>query len=358
MERIIECVPNFSEGRDMEIINAIVCAIREGGKAAECSAPGIKVLDIDSGEAANRTVVTFTGSPEAVTEAAFHGVRKAGELIDMRRHHGTHPRSGAADVLPLVPVSGITLEECAGLARGLARRIFNELGIPCYCYEAAAYIPERKNLAVCRAGGYEALPEKIADPSRRPDFSPDTFTEKAARSGAVNVGARNFLIAVNFNLDTADAGIANEIACDVREKGRPEYDPATGLAVRDSSGKAVMIPGKLKGCKAIGWFIDEYGIAQVSMNITDINATPLHSAFTEVCKAAMARGVKVTGTEIIGLVPKMTLIEAGRHFHKIHGRTEELTETEFIEIAVSSMGLDNLKPFNPEEKVIEKASMG
>ncbi len=355
MERIIECVPNFSEGRDMKIIDAIVEAIRRGGMAADCTNPGVKVLNIDPGEATNRTVVTFVGSPEAVVEAAFQGVKCAGELIDMRHHHGAHPRSGATDVLPLIPISGITLQECAELARKLAERIFCELSIPCYCYESAAFVPERKNLAVCRAGEYEALPEKIADPARRPDFGPETFTEKAAQSGASNVGARDFLIAVNFNLNTTSTRRANAIAFDVREKGRPkrEGNPITGKIVRDGNGNAVMIPGTLKGCKAIGWFIDEYGIAQVSMNITDINAVPLHAAFDEVCRAAQARGLRVTGTEIVGLVPKRALIEAGKYFLAKQNRSAGISEAEIMKIAIKSMGLDDLRPFEPREKVIE-----
>ncbi len=347
MERIIECVPNFSEGRNMEIINSIVGTIEASG--------GVKVLDVDPGEATNRTVVTFVGSPEAVVEAAFQGVKRAGELIDMRHHHGAHPRSGATDVLPLIPISGITLQECAELARKLAERIFCELGIACYCYEAAAYEPRRKNLAVCRSGEYEALPEKVCDPQRKPDFGPGEYTDTVARSGATNVGARDFLIAVNFNLNTTSTRRANAVAFDVREKGRPkrEGNPITGKIVKDEAGNTVMIPGTLKGCKAIGWYIDEYGIAQVSMNITDINATPLHVAFDEVCRAAQARGLRVTGTEIVGLVPKRALIEAGRYFLGKQGRSTGISDEEIMKIAVKSMGLDDLKPFNPKEKVIE-----
>ena len=347
MERIIECVPNFSEGRDMEVINSIVASIERAG--------GVKILDVDPGEATNRTVVTFVGSPEAVLEAAFQGVKCAGELIDMRHHHGAHPRSGATDVLPLIPISGITLQECAELARKLAERIFNELEIPCYCYEAAAMKPERKNLAVCRSGEYEALPEKMGDPDRQPDFGPGMYTERAAQAGATNVGARGFLIAVNYNLNTTSTRRANAIAFDVREKGRPkrEGNPITGKIVKDENGKTVMIPGTLKGCKAIGWYIDEYGIAQVSMNITDINKTPLHVAFDEVCRAAAARGLRVTGTEIVGLVPKRTLIEAGRYFLEKQQRSTGISEDEIMKIAVKSMGLDDLKPFNPKEKVVE-----
>ena len=347
MERIIECVPNFSEGRNMETINAIVDAIEKSG--------GVKVLDVDPGEATNRTVVTFVGNPESVVEAAFQGVKRAGELIDMKQHHGAHPRSGATDVLPLIPISGITLDECADLARKLAERIYTELEIPCYCYEAAARKPERKNLAVCRAGEYEALPEKMADPDRQPDFGPGHYTERAAQAGATNVGARDFLIAVNYNLNTTSTRRANAIAFDVREKGRPkrEGNPITGKIVKDENGKTVMIPGTLKGCKAIGWFIDEYGIAQVSMNITDINTTPLHIAFDEVCRAAHERGLRVTGTEIVGLVPKRTLIEAGRYFLEKQQRSTGISEEEIMKIAVKSMGLDDLKPFNPKEKVVE-----
>lgn len=347
MERIVECVPNFSEGRNREVIDKIVSTIEKSG--------GVKILDVDPGEATNRTVVTFVGSPEDVVEAAFKGVRCAGELIDMRQHHGAHPRSGATDVLPLIPVAGITLEECAELARKLAERIYTELEIPCYCYEAAAFKPERKNLAVCRSGEYEALPEKIADPARKPDFGPEHFTEKAAVSGATNVGARDFLIAVNFNLNTTSTRRANAVAFDVREKGRParEGNPITGKIRKDENGNTIMIPGTLKGCKAIGWYIDEYGIAQVSMNITDINATPLHKAFEEVCRAASARGLRVTGTEIVGLVPKKSLIDAGKYFLEKQHRSTGISEEEILKIAVKSMGLDDLKPFNPKEKVIE-----
>ena len=347
MRQIIECVPNFSEGRDKGVIDQIVKAI--------ASVEGVKVLNVDPGEATNRTVVTFVGEPEAVLEAAFQGVRKSGEVIDMRRHHGAHPRSGGCDVLPLVPVSGITLEECAVLARGLAERIFKELGIPCYCYEAAAFKPERKNLAVCRAGEYEALPEKIADPARRPDFSPEEYNETVARCGAINVGARNFLVAVNFNLNTTSTRRAMAVAFDVREKGRKarEGGSLTGKLLKDADGNQIWIPGTLKGCKAIGWYIDEYGIAQVSMNITDIQATPLHIAYEEVCRAAGARGLKVTGTEIVGLVPKSVLMDAGKYYLEKQQRSLGISDEEIMKIAVKSMSLDDLRPFNPKEKVIE-----
>ena len=351
MGRIIECVPNFSEGRNKLVIDAIVEAIRNGGKNADCAEPGVKVLDVDPGEATNRTVVTFAGSPEAVMEAAFEGVRKAGELIDMRHHHGAHPRSGATDVLPLIPISGITLEECALLARQLAERIFRELGIACYCYEAAAYTPERKNLAVCRSGEYEALPQKIADEKLKPDYGPAEYNDTIARSGAINVGARDFLIAVNSNLNTTSTALANEVAFDVRERGRAKRE--NGKIVKDAEGKSVMIPGTLKGCKAIGWYIDEYGIAQVSMNITDINATPLHKAFDEVCRAAQARGLRVSGTEIIGLLPKRSLIEAGKYFLEKQQRSTGIPEAEIMKIAIKSMGLEDLRPFDVREKVIE-----
>lgn len=355
MDRIIECVPNYSEGRNKEIIDQIVAAVADTKVVTERGEESVKVLDVDPGEATNRTVVTFVGSPEAVLEAAFQGEKKAAELIDMRHHHGAHPRSGATDVLPLVPVAGITLEECGELARGLAKRIYNELGIPCYCYEAAAYKPERKNLAVCRAGEYEALPEKVIDPERKPDFGPDSYTETVAKAGASNVGARDFLIAVNFNLNTTSTRRAMAVAFDVREKGRParEGGSLTGKIIKDEAGKTVWIPGTLKGCKAIGWFIEEYGIAQVSMNITDMNVTPLHVAFEEVCRAAAARGLRVTGTEIVGLVPKRVLVDAGKFYLEKQQRSLGVPEEELIKIAVKSLGLNDLKPFNPKEKVIE-----
>ena len=355
MDRIIECVPNYSEGRNKEIIDQIVAAVADTKVVTERGEESVKVLDVDPGEATNRTVVTFVGSPEAVLEAAFQGEKKAAELIDMRHHHGAHPRSGATDVLPLVPVAGISLEECGELARGLAKRIYNELGIPCYCYEAAAYKPERKNLAVCRAGEYEALPEKVIDPERKPDFGPEAYTETVAKAGASNVGARDFLIAVNFNLNTTSTRRAMAVAFDVREKGRParEGGSLTGKIIKDEAGKTVWIPGTLKGCKAIGWFIEEYGIAQVSMNITDMNVTPLHVAFEEVCRAAAARGLRVTGTEIVGLVPKRVLVDAGKFYLEKQQRSLGVPEEELIKIAVKSLGLNDLKPFNPKEKVIE-----
>ena len=355
MDKIIECVPNYSEGRNKEVIDLIVKAIADTTVNTERGEERVRVLDVDPGEATNRTVVTFVGSPEAVMEAAFQGEKKAAELIDMRQHHGAHPRSGATDVLPLIPVAGTTLDECAGWARTLAKRIYDELGIPCYCYEAAAYTPERKNLAVCRAGEYEALPEKVIDPKRKPDFGPGEYNETVAKAGATNVGARDFLIAVNFNLNTTSTRRAMAVAFDVREKGRParEGGSLTGKILKDAEGQTVWIPGTLKGCKAIGWYIEEYGIAQVSMNITDINTTPLHVAFEEVCRAAAARGLRVTGTEIVGLVPKRVLLETGRYYLEKQQRSLGISENEIIKIAAKSLGLSDLKPFNPREKVIE-----
>lgn len=346
-KRLIECVPNFSEGRDRQVIDAITEAIT--------TAANVRLLDVDPGEATNRTVVTFVGEPDDVVEAAFQGIKKAAELIDMRHHHGAHPRMGATDVCPLIPVSGISLEECAELSRKLAKRVADELGIPTYCYEAAAFTPERKNLAVCRTGEYEALPEKMNQPGKAPDFGDRPFDEAAARTGATTIGARDFLIAVNFNLNSTSTRRANAIAFDVREKGRPmrEGGRVTGKPLKDENGKTIMQPGTLKGTKAIGWYIDEYGIAQVSMNITDMNTTPLHVAFDEVCRAAAARGIRVTGTEIVGLVPKRALVDAGKYFLHKQQRSTGLPESEIVRMAVKSMGLDELKPFKPEEKVIE-----
>ena len=344
--RIIECVPNFSEGRDKEIIKSITDAI----EAVE----GVALLDVDPGEATNRTVVTFAGSPEAVVEAAFQGIRKAAELIDMSKHHGAHPRMGATDVCPLVPVSGITLEECAELARTLGKRVADELDIPVYAYEASAFTPARKNLAVCRKGEYEGLPARMgADDGA--DFGDRPFDDKMARTGATAIGARDFLIAVNFNLNTTSTRRANAIAFDVREKGRPmrEGGKLTGKPLKDADGNPIMQPGTLKGTKAIGWYIDEYGIAQVSMNITDANATPLHIAFDEVSRKADARGIRVTGAEIVGLIPRKALIEAGEYYLRKQQRSLGVPDSEKIRIAIKSMSLDELKPFDPAEKVIE-----
>lgn len=346
-KQIVECVPNFSEGRNPEVIKQITDIIERS--------KGIKLLDVDPGEATNRTVVTFVGSPEDVIEAAYLAVEKASQIIDMRLHHGAHPRMGATDVLPLIPVSNITLDECADLARRLAQRIADNLGVPTYCYEAAARTPERRNLAVCRKGEYEALPEKVNTPGKEPDFGARPYDEKLARTGCTAVGARNFLIATNFNLNSTSTRRANAIAFDVREKGRPlrEGDALTGKIKTDEQGQPVMQPGTLKGTKAIGWYIDEYKIAQVSMNITDINATPLHVAFDEVCRCAQNRGVRITGTEIVGLIPKRTLIEAGKYFLEKQQRSTGIPETDIIDIAIRSMGLSDLKTFNPREKVIE-----
>lgn len=345
--KLIECVPNFSEGRDKSVIKAITDAI--------CAASPVRLLDVDPGEATNRTVVTFVGSPDDVVEAAFQGIKKAAEVIDMRNHHGAHPRMGATDVCPFVPVSGVTLEECAELSRKLASRVADELGIPVYCYEAAAFTPERKNLAVCRKGEYEGLVDRLGKPGSGADFGDRPFDEAAARTGATAIGARNFLIAVNFNLNTTSTRRANAIAFDVREKGRPmrEGGKPNGKPMKDANGNPITIPGTLPCTKAIGWFIDEYGIAQVSMNITDITTTPLHVAFDEVSRAAQARGIRVTGTEIVGLVPKSAIVDAGRYFLHKQQRSSGIPESEIIRIAVKSMGLDELKPFESNEKIIE-----
>ena len=346
-KQIIECVPNFSEGRDKGVIRQITDVIEQ--------AEGVKLLDVDPGEATNRTVVTFVGEPDAVVETAFQCVKKAGELIATRRHHPAHPRLAAPAPPPLVPGRRITLEERADLARALAERIANELQIPCNCYEAAAQKPERKNLAVCREGEYEALPEKLATPEKAPDYGARPFDEGVARTGCTAVGARDFLIAVNFNLNTTSTRRANAIAFDVREKGRPkrEGNPIVGKPVKDAEGNPIMLPGTLKATKAIGWYIQEYGIAQVSMNITDINQTPLHVAFDEVCRCAQNRGLRVTGTEIVGLVPEHTLLEAGKYFLDKQHRSAGIPKQDILNIAVKSMGLDDLKPFLPQEKVVE-----
>ena len=316
---------------------------------------GVKLLDVDPGFSTNRTVVTFVGTPDEVIEAAFQAVKKAQELIDMRRHKGDHPRFGATDVCPLVPISGVTMEEAAEYARKLGKRIGEELGIPVYLYENAATEEKRRNLANCREGEYEGLKDKLSNPDWKPDFGPAEFNESAARSGAVAVGARDFLIAVNFNLNTTSTRRANAIAFDVREKGRPlrEGNPITGKIVKDEAGEPVMLPGTLKGTKAIGWFIAEYGIAQVSMNITNLSQTPLHIAFEEVREKARNRGLRVTGLEIVGLVPKKAIIDGGKYYLAKQGRSLGITDAEIIKIAIKSMGLDDLKPFDPNEKIIE-----
>jgi glutamate formiminotransferase/formiminotetrahydrofolate cyclodeaminase len=334
MERqIIECVPNFSEGRDRGIIKQITDSIK--------SVDGIKLLDVDPGWDTNRTVVTFVGEPEKVSEAAFRAVRKASEVIDMSKHHGEHPRMGATDVCPLVPVSGITMEETAEYARKLAKRIGEELAIPVYCYENAAFSEKRKNLANCRAGEYEGLRKKLADPEWKPDFGPAVFNE---RSGATAVGARDFLVAFNVNLNTTSIRRANAIAFDVREKGR---------TIKNESGEIINVPGTLKSVKAIGWYIEEYGIAQISMNLTNISVTPVHIAFDEVCRKADARGIRVTGSELVGLIPLKAVLEAGRYFLAKQQRSAGVSDEELIKIAVKSMGLNDIHQFKPEEKIIE-----
>jgi glutamate formiminotransferase/formiminotetrahydrofolate cyclodeaminase len=347
IKKLIECVPNFSEGRNMSVIKQITDEIE--------SVEGVKLLNVDPGAATNRTVVTFVGAPEVVVEAAFRAIKKASEVIDMSRHHGEHPRMGATDVCPLIPIAGVSMEECAGLARNLAKRVGEELSIPVYCYENSAFKPERRNLANCRSGEYEGLAKKFEDPEWKPDFGPDKFEGKVVHSGATAIGARDFLIAVNFNLNTTSTRRANAIAYDVREKGRKlrEGNPVSGKVVKDANGKDVWIPGTLKGCKAIGWYIEEYSIAQVSMNVTNITQTPLHVAFDEVVAKAAARGVRVTGSEIVGLIPKKVLIDAGKYYLEKQQRSLGVAEEEIIKIAIKSMGLDDLKPFNPKEKVIE-----
>ena len=347
LQKLIECVPNFSEGRNMQVIKQITDEIEK--------VEGVKLLNVDPGAATNRTVVTFVGTPESVSEAAFRAIKKAGEVIDMRTHHGEHPRMGATDVCPFIPIAGVTMEETAEYARALAKRVGEELGIPVYCYESAAFKPERRNLANCRAGEYEGLAKRVGSSEWRPDFGPAEFSERVAVTGATAVGARDFLVAINYNLNTTSTRRANAIAFDVREKGRKLRDgnPITGKVVKDESGKDVWIPGTLKGCKAIGWFIEEYGIAQVSMNVTNITQTPVHIAFDEVVEKAAARGIRVTGSEIVGLIPKKVLIDAGKHYLAKQQRSAGVSEEEIIKIAVKSMGLDDLKPFDPGEKVIE-----
>jgi glutamate formiminotransferase/formiminotetrahydrofolate cyclodeaminase len=344
MPALIECVPNFSEGRDPEVIRRITTRIE--------SVEGATLLHVDPGKATNRTVVTFAGEPDAVVEAAFRAISAAAELIDMRRHTGEHPRMGATDVCPLIPISGITMDETAGYARRLAERVGRELGLPVYLYEAAQPDPARKNLAVIRAGEYEGLAHKLADPAWKPDFGPATFN---ARSGATVIGARDFLVAYNVNLNTTSTRRANAVAFDVREAGRPQREghPLTGKLVTDAAGQPVMQPGTLKAVKAIGWYIPEYGIAQVSMNLTDLRVTPLHVAFDEVCRAAGARGMRVTGSELVGLVPLAALLDAGRHFLRKQQRSLGVSERELVRVAIASLGLDELAPFDPDQRVVE-----
>ncbi|MCF8224003.1 MAG: glutamate formimidoyltransferase [Bacteroidales bacterium] len=342
--RIIECVPNFSEGNNMEVIRRITDSIEK--------IDGVKLLDVDHGKATNRTVVTFVGDPDDVVEAAFNAVKTASELIDMSQHKGEHPRMGATDVCPLVPVSGVSMEETVEYARSLAERIGKELSIPVYCYENAAFSDKRTNLANCREGEYEGLQKKLSDPVWKPDFGPAHFNPRA---GATAVGARDFLVAYNINLNTTSTRRANAVAFDVRERGRVKRDghPLTGKPVKDKNGETVMIPGKLKEVKAIGWYIEEYGVAQISMNLTNISVTPVHVAFDEVCKSADSRGLRVTGSELVGLIPLSAMLDAGRYFLRKQKRSTGVPDSELIKIAIKSMGLDELLPFKPEEKIIE-----
>jgi len=343
-KRLIECVPNFSEGQDTRIIESIVQAIAAQG--------AVKVLNVDPGKATNRTVVTFVGSPEDVVEAAFEGIKKAAELIDMRRHKGEHPRMGATDVCPFIPISGVSMEEAATYAQKLAKRVGEELNIPAYLYEYAQPNKDRNNLSVIRAGEFEGFSEKIKLPEWKPDFGPSQIHETA---GATVIGARDFLIAYNINLNTRSTRLANRVAFDVREAGRVkrEGNPYSGKQVLDAHGEPVRIPGKLKAVKAIGWFIEEYGIAQISMNLTNYKVTPLHVAFHETVKSAAERGLRVTGSELVGLVPLAPMLDAGRFFLEQQGESTGVSEAELIRIAVKSMGLDELGPFNPTERIIE-----
>jgi glutamate formiminotransferase/formiminotetrahydrofolate cyclodeaminase len=344
--QLIECVPNFSEGRDPDVIRQITDQVE--------TVEGVKLLDVDPGKATNRTVVTFVGPPDAVVEAAVRAVAKGSELIDMSRHHGEHPRFGACDVCPLVPVSNITMEQTVAYAHELARRLGEELGLTIYCYENAARKPERRNLAEVRAGEYEGLAQKLAQPGQEPDFGPAVFNPKC---GATAVGARDFLVAYNVNLNTTSTRRANAIAFDVREKGRVQTEDGKpwGKPVLDENGNKVWTPGSLKCVKGIGWFIEEYGVAQISMNLTNIAVTPIHVAFDACCERARARGVRVTGSEIVGLVPLQAMLDAGRYFLRKQHRSTGIADREIIKIAVKSMGLDELSPFNPNEKIIEYA---
>lgn len=347
MKQLIECVPNISEGRDMNIINQVTAEIEK--------VEGVKLLDVDPGQTTNRTVITFVGEPEQACEAAYRVVKKAAELIDMRQHHGAHPRQGATDVCPLIPVSNITMEETVEYAHRLAERIGNELQIPIYCYENAAKLPERRNLAYCRTGEYESLSTRLGTEQWKPDYGPNAWNDHTAQTGATQVGARDFLVAINYNLNTTSTRRANAIAFDVREKGRPmrEGGKPSGKPMKDENGKTIMIPGTLKGTKAIGWYIEDYGIAQVSMNITSIKVAPVHLCFDEVCRCAANRGLRVTGCEIVGLIPKSVLIDAGKYYLAKQRRSLGVSEEEIMKVAIKSMGLDDLKPFDPKEKVIE-----
>jgi glutamate formiminotransferase/formiminotetrahydrofolate cyclodeaminase len=344
MQKLIECVPNFSEGRDQNIIRQITAAIE--------SADGVSLLDVDPGASTNRTVVTFVGTPEAAVEAAFRGIQKAAELIDMRKHTGAHPRMGATDVCPFIPVSNVSWQEAIVCANQLGKRVGEELNIPVYLYEKAAKDPSRSNLSIIRAGEYEGFFDKIKQPAWKPDFGAAVFNEK---SGATAIGAREFLIAYNVNLNTKAVRRANSVAFDIREQGRLKTEDGTpqGKKVLDAKGEPVRIPGMLKHVKAIGWYVEEYGIAQVSINLTNIEVTPLHAAFDACNESATKRGLRVTGSEIVGMVPKKSLIDAGRYFLRKQKWSEGASEEELIEMAVRSLGLSDLKPFDPKEKVIE-----
>ncbi len=344
MQKLIECVPNFSEGRDLNIIRQITAAIE--------AVDGVSLLDVDPGASTNRTVVTLVGSPEAAVEAAFRGIQKAAELIDMRKQTGAHPRMGATDVCPFIPVSDVSWEEAIACANQLGQRVGDELKIPVYLYEKAAKDPARSNLSIIRAGEYEGFFEKIKQPAWKPDFGPAALPEKA---GATVIGARDFLVAYNVNLNTKAVRRANAVAFDVRENGRVKTEDGTpsGKPVLDANGQPVRIPGMLKHVKAIGWYVEEYGIAQISMNLTNIEATPLHAAFDACNEAAAKRGMRVTGSEVVGLLPKKCLLDAGRYFLRKQGWSEGAAEEELIDLAVRSMGLSELKPFDPKEKIIE-----
>jgi glutamate formiminotransferase/formiminotetrahydrofolate cyclodeaminase len=346
MKKLIECVPNISEGRDQQKIEAIARTVE--------TVEGVKLLDIDPGKSTNRTVITFVGEPEAVTEAAFRLIQKAAELIDMRQHKGEHPRMGATDVCPFVPIAGVTMEEAATCAHQLGERVGRELGIPGYFYESAARDPRRKNLAYCRAGEYEGL-DKLATAEGKPDFGPASFDESVKKTGAIAIGARDFLVAYNVNLNTTSTRRANAIAFDLREAGRVlrEGDPVTGRIVTDAQGEPVRIPGSLKAVKGIGWYIEEYGIAQLSLNLTNISITPVHVAFEEAVKKAAERGIRVTGSEIVGLVPLKCLIDSADYFLRKQERSLGIDEREKVKIAIKSLGLNDLAPFDPEKKVIE-----
>ncbi len=346
-KQLIECVPNISEGRDSKIIETVSQIVE--------TVEGVKLLDVDPGKATNRTVITFVGEPEPVIEAAFRLIKKASELIDMSKQTGEHPRFGATDVCPLVPITGISLEETAKYAHKLGERVGKELGIPGYFYEEAAKEEKRKNLANCRSGEYEGLANKLADPNWKPDFGPSEYSENVSKTGVTAISARDFLIAYNVNLNTTSTRRANAIAFDIREAGRVkrEGNPITGKKVLDANGEPIRIPGKLKAVKGIGWYIDEYGIAQISYNLTNITITSMHEAFDESCKAALDRGIRVTGSEIIGLIPLQAMLDAADYYLIKQERSLGIAESEKIKIAVKSLGLDDLKPFNPSEKIIE-----